>query len=514
MPSSVREGPSGTGGAGQATGISGTVSSDSNALQNQVLGLASGTSVALAGPQTTASGPAVPLLDPALVGTLGWNRTNRPQTNTFITGTNQITQSGFTGDLGVQKGFLFGGQASLGLDAARQNTNNLRSDINPATTGGLALTYVQPLLRGFGRAVNDRYIRIANNNRQVSDLVFEQQVISTAFAVTRLYWDLVSLRGQVAVQRQTLELSERLLKENIQKEEAGVVAPMDVVRSRAEVARSRRDLTVAETNARQQETVLKDYLSRGVIDSPRLMTVRVVPTDTITPPAQDPVTPLQDMVATARKRRPEVAQAGLQAENARIALQGSRNGLLPQLNLVVNGRTNALVGSVSTLPTTVPGSGGGITVRNPDPSFIGGLGTGLGQVFGARFPDYGAELQLSIPIWNRVARADYARDQLAVRQQEIRGIQLEKQMRVEIVNAQIAVEQSRAAWEAAQEARSFQELSLEAEQERYRVGVSTNYTVIQYQRDLAAAQQLEVAALADYAQGECGVAAGVGGFVG
>ena len=101
---------------------------------------------------------------------------------------------------------------------------------------------------------------------------------------------------------------------------------------------------------------------------------------------------------------------------------------------------------------------------------------------------------------NRAARSDYTRDQLAIRQQELRLRQLEKQVSVEVVNALIAVEQSRAAFEAAQEAREFQAQSLEAEREKFGVGVSTNFLVIQYQRDLVQSQSAEIAALADYAK--------------
>ena len=138
-------------------------------------------------------------------------------------------------------------------------------------------------------------------------------------------------------------------------------------------------------------------------------------------------------------------------------------------------------------------------MRQPDPAFLGGLGTGLSQIFSARFPDYSVALQLNIPLMNRAARADYTRDQLAIRQQELRLRQLEKQVSVEVVNALIAVEQSRAAYEAAHEAREFQAQSLEAEREKFAVGVSTNFVVIQYQRDLVQAQSTEIAALADYA---------------
>ena len=267
VPSDVREGPSGLGST-SAGGISGTTG-----LQGQPNtggSSTNGTSVPAVGPQTSASGPPVPNLDPALVGSIGFSRTNRPQTNTFITGTNSTSIDSGLGNLQLQQGFLSGGVISGGLDATRQDTNNLRADVNPATTAGLAFNFDQPLLRGFGLAVNNRYIRIAKNNRNVSDLVFEQQVESTAYAVARLYWDLVALRSSVNVQRDSVDLAERLLRENVQQEEIGTLAPIEVVRTRAQLASARRDLTVAETRLRQQETVLKDYLTRGTVDSQAL----------------------------------------------------------------------------------------------------------------------------------------------------------------------------------------------------------------------------------------------------
>ncbi|HYP12392.1 MAG TPA: TolC family protein, partial [Bryobacteraceae bacterium] len=194
-------------------------------------------------------------------------------------------------------------------------------------------------------------------------------------------------------------------------------------------------------------------------------------------------------------------------------MAGSRNALLPSLNLAASARSNALFGTANDLPPAT-GDGGGIPlVRQPDPAFLGGVGTGFTQVFGNRFPDYTVELQLNIPLLNRAARAESTRDQLAMRQQEIRQQQLEKELRVEVVNALIALEQSRSAHDAAREAREFQERSLEAEREKYTVGASTNYLVIQYQRDLALSQSAEVAALADYAKARAALDRATGGLL-
>jgi outer membrane protein len=489
VPTTVREGPAGLGSSSQgitATGGLQTSVSASDATANST--------VSAVNPSVTSSGPAVPMLDPSLVGSIGWNKTNHPQTATFITGTSELTTTSLPGSFGLQKGFLSGGMASVGYDTLRQNTNNLRSDINPNTTGGISLNISQPLLNGFGVAVNNRYIRIAKNNRQVSDLVFEQQLITTGYAVTRLYWDLVSLNSQAKVAEQSVALAQRLLDENQQQEQTGTLASIEVVRAKAEVARAQRDLTVANARVRQQETILKDYLTRQTVDSAVVERLRIVPTDTIPVPTTDATQPLPDLIGAAQKRRPDYAQAVIQVDSSRISLDGSRNALKPSLNVVASARTNTLYGPVNAIPPVTPG-----TVRTPSGNLVGGLGTGLDQIFTGRYPDYGVALQLNIPLSNRAAQADYSRDQLSLRQQQIRLQQVEKQLRVDVSNALIAVEQSRAAWEAARQAREFQTQSLDAEQQKYAVGASTNYLVIQYQRDLAQAQSIEVAALADYA---------------
>lgn len=518
IPLQVREGPAGVGGARvteaegltPAQGVTPSPTADTGGFGTAFGGAAFG-------PVALSSGPLVPVLEPVVVGALGWNRSNRPQSNSFLTGADRLSTTTASGDLRLQQGFLTGGQLSFGYDTSRVNANNRRQDINPSSSGGLALTFTQPLLEGFGFAVNRRFQRIARNNRSVADLAFAQQLMATVYGVTRLYWDLASLNEDATVRRQSLELSERLLRDNVEQERAGTLAPIEVVRARAEVARSRRDLTVAETRVLQQETVLKDFLTRGGVDAPAVRSARVILTDPIQAPTAAPVQPLQDLVEQALRRRPEVLQAQRQQESSEIGLTGSRSALLPALDLVVNARSSSLVGQVNALPplggTGTGGTTGEALIRQPDPSLIGGTGTGLQQVFSGRFPDYGAEVRLTIPLLNRAARADYARDQLLVRQQDIRRRQVEKQVRVDVVNALVTVEQAQAAYAAAQQARVLQEEALAAEQEKYVAGVSTSYVVIQYQRDLVAARSAEVAALGDFAQARAALERATGGIL-
>ncbi len=460
------------------------------------------------------TGTAVPNLDPVLFTQGNFSHRTNPQSNSFTTGTNALILRNDVVNFGIQKGFLTGTTVSFGWANSMLETNAGRSDFNPSTTASLSLSIQQPLLRGFGLAVNTRNIRIAKNNRRVSDLAFQQQVISTVSAVVSAYWDLVSFNENVRVRQQALALAQKLYEDNKKQVEIGTLAPIEIVRAEAEVASSQQALTQAETQLLQQETLLKNALSRTGVASLLIADARIVPTDRIYVPPTEEIQPIQDLIEMALKNRPDVAQAEIQIQNTKLGLQGSRNNLLPSLDVIADFRNNALVGQINKLPIpAVPGTGIGPTPRNPnavDPFFIGGYGKALSQLFARNFPDYAIGFQLNIPLRNRSAQADMVLDQLSLRQQELRRQALLNQVRVDVRNALIAVQQARAAYEAAVKARVLQEQTLEAEQKKYALGASTIFFVIQAQRDLAQARSIEVSAASQYMKAKVQLDAAVG----
>jgi outer membrane protein TolC len=478
IPLSVREGPR-------------SVSAAADVLA-PALGPGQDTNLSVAGQTQLSTGRLPPALDPILTAKIRTDHLTAPQLNSFLVGTPVLVSDATMANFGWQRGFLMGGELSVGFENSHQTLNHRRYDLTPFNTSSFGISFAQPLLRGFGRTLNSRFIRIAINSRTQSDLVFHQQVISTVAGVIRLYWDLASLTEDVKVRRQALERAEKLLSDNQAQVEAGTRAPIEVVRAQAEVARSRRDLIAAETLVRQQETVFKDYLTRRTVSDSLLAAVRIVLTDPLRVERDQPVPPASELVESALKQRPDLAQARIQIASTRLALRGSKNALLPSLDLVATVRNNALAGDVN--PLTLPGA----SPHSPDPILVGGYGTALSQLLRRSFPDYGVGVQLTIPLRNRVAEADFARDNLALRQQELRLQQLNKQLHVEIENALTALQQARATIEAAEQERVFQEQALAAEEEKLAVGASTTFLVIQYQRDLAQARSAEVYAQAGY----------------
>lgn len=485
VPPTLQQGPASvqsqviggqTGGVGQGAQIRGTGGADTG------------------GTIITATGTAFQNLDPVFISSYSAGHRTRPQSNTITTGTTALTFDSQSWNQAITQGFITGTSVSFGWNSDWFRSNNIRSDINPSFASNFQLQITQRLMQGFGIAVNNRNIVVARNNVRVSDLQFKLQVITTVAAIVNLYWDLVAFNEDLKVKQQALALAKKLYEDNKKQVEIGTLAPIEIVSAEAQVARRQQELTQAESALLQQETVIKNALSRTGVASPTVSNARIIPTDRIRIPDVEPVVPIQDLVDTALAKRPDLEQSRINIDNAQIGLKGTKSQLLPSLDVNATFANNALSGSVNTIP------GSAIDPRLVDAFFTGGYGTSLSQLFRRNFPDYAIGFQLNIPLRNRSARADMAIDLLNIRQAELNLRRNINQLRVDVENAVIAIKNARARWEAARQERVLQEQTLDAEQKKYALGASTVFFVIQYQRDLAQAQSNEVASLADYAK--------------
>ena len=286
--------------------------------------------------------------------------------------------------------------------------------------------------------------------------------------------------------------SQKLLDDNKRQVEVGTLAPIEVIRAEAQIASGQQDLLAAQTRVLQQETIIKTALSRTGVASPAVADAHIIPTDQIQMPAVEPITPIQELTGLAIASRPELAQTRIQLVNQELTMKGSKNGLLPTLDVVASLANNALAGQVNPIPAA-PG-----TVHSNTPFFIGGYGTVLAQLFARNFPNYSAGFNLSVPIRNRAAQAQVITDELTYRQQQLGLQRLENQVRVDVQNALIGLRQARAQYEAAVKGVRLQQESLDAEQKKLALGASTTYNVILMQRDLVTAQSSQVTAEAAY----------------
>jgi outer membrane protein len=438
------------------------------------------------------TGSAIPQFDPSISGLLNWGHQTTTEFNPLITGySNWLVENNFNGSLGYTQGFSPGTQLGVTFDNTRIDSNGQRYTYNPILDSTLGFTITQPLLRGFGIELNRRFIRIAKNDQRIADMVFRQQVIDTVAGIARLYTDLVSLNEDVKVKREALRLAQRLYEDNKHKVEQGEQAPIEVTRAQAQVASNQQALISAEGLVQQQELIVKTAITRRGLANPAIRAAQIIPTDSVTVPETESVRPIDDLITEALHDRPDLAQAGVQVENSQISLKGSLNALRPELDVVGTVQNGGLSGGIN--PT-------GAALTPGATLYPGGYGTALGQIFKNNFPSYSVGVQLMLPLRNRVAQADAVRDELQVRQTQVRRQQFEDQVRLEVADAYVAMQQARAAYEAAIQSRVLQQQSVKVEQETFDVGLATNYMVIQYQTYLAQAQSTEVAAKGAYAK--------------
>jgi outer membrane protein TolC len=490
---------SGTPGGGTG-GLSGSVGSGTGGTSAGSGGAGTGTGGLVN--STLGSGPVITSFDPVLTGTLQMDRLYTQSTSIFSP-IPVANQNSGTANFSYLQGFKTGTNVSVGFNNTHTTTDSPTATYSPAITSGLQFRLTQHLLQGFGFAPNTRFIRIAKNNREISDIAFRLQIITTVDQIENIYWDLLFAYENVRVQNESLTFAQKTLSDTQKQVQIGTLAPIEVVRAQSTVATDQQALTVAQTNLQLQQLLMKNALSRTLVD-PRLADAEVIPTSTMQLPTTEPVVPTQDLVNDALSHRAELAEARINLTNTEISNKAVRSSLLPTLDLYAYYGGSGIGGDVA-LPNCTPSSGAFDSCFNPNraaPPFRSGgpvgYGNALGQLVDSSAPDKGVGLSLSIPLRNRVAQATQIRSELEYRQSQMRLQQLENQVRIEVRNAQFAVTQNRASVASAQAAVDLGHQSLDAEQKKYALGASTTTLVLQNQSALAQAESTLVSAMAAY----------------
>jgi len=341
-----------------------------------------------------------------------------------------------------------------------------------------SFSFNQPLLNGAGFLSNQRFIRVARNNLKVSEQVFRQQVVSTIVLVENAYWDLAAQQQNVRVAEQSLSVSDRLLKDNQIRLDVGTMSPLDVTSAESEVAARTRDLTIARTNLQLQEANLKNILSKNV--SAELDKASIVLKDPMPEPKDSDIPATEKAIESALEKRPDFRQAQVSLENQDIALKFTKRSLLPNAAIFGFYAGSGLQGDTTTSQS--------------------GIWDSFTQSFKGTYPEYAGGVSMTLPLRNRVAQADSLRTQLEANQIKI-GLQRSRsQIELEVRKAIIGLIQGKAQVEAAHQAVRLARAIFEGEQSKLDAGASTSYQVILRERDLIAAQQAEVIAVAGYSK--------------
>ena len=436
---------------------------------------------------TIGAGAPVSSYDPQINTQFNVEHAVFPIANQVTTGVPAQQLNTANANASYQQAFPTGTSIDFGLQNTRQTTNARFTDLMPLLNSGFRFTLTQRLLSGFGLGPNLRFLHIAKNNREVTDIAFRNQVIATVTQIENIYWDLVNAVEDVKVKDRSLSLAQKTLEDDKKQVELQAIAPIDVTRDESVVDTSNQDLIIAQTNLQLQELLMKNAITRNLSDA-EIAAANVVPTDTISVPQNEPVVPTQDLIADALSHRPELSEARIDMTNRQISRKAAKNALLPALDFVAFYGGSGLAGVPNPLS---PGS-----ALIP----VTGFGDVFTRTFNGSSPDYSVGFNLSIPLRNRVAQADQVRSELEFGQAELHLQQLQNQVGIEVRNAQFALMQNRARVVSARKGVEVAQHTLEIEQKKLTLGASTSLQVLQVGRDLAVAESNLVTATTAYAK--------------
>jgi outer membrane protein len=402
-------------------------------------------------------------------------------------GADMLVTDTLTGNTGFTQNVKWGGGSfAIGFNNNRQSQSDAFATRNPAINTNFSAAYVQPLLRNFRIDGTRAQLQVTQLNQQISETTLRATIARTLVNVRNAYWDLVYAIQAADVAERSLALATRLVEDNQARVEVGTLAPLDVVQAQAEQANRRQ--TVAQTAAarRTAELSLKRLIVNGTDDP--LWTASIEPIDR--PTYASTAIDVADAVRRALATRTDLETARRQIQSNDISLRNLVDQQMPALDLTASYGLAGVGG-----PTFVRSSQLGGTITDIIPSGY----TDALRILGNRdAPTWNFGLNFSYPIGTSPAEANTARARLQQRQTIAQQRALELQIATEVTNAALQVEATRERLQAAQVAQTLMERRLEAEQSRFDVGLSTNFFVVQAQRDLRDAQNAELRALLDY----------------
>jgi len=429
---------------------------------------------------TLGAGTAVSSFDPYLNFRGFVDHTTTPEVNAFQVGTPLFKTNTIEVLSNFSQSFPIGTNVSATYQGERYATNSPDFSVNPELFSNFTLQITQPLLYGFGLATNERYIRIAKRNAQITDLVFKEQVVATVTQVENIYWDLVNAYDAEQISERSLGFANKNLSDDQKQLDLQAIPAMQVMTDQSAVAAAEGNLTVARASLRLNELLLKNALTK--VDDPTIDEMPVIPLDLHADPDPNADKGMADLIAEAEKKRPEVAVVKMSAEVAKQSLKDINSELLPQLNLYgiyagqgVAGPKNpncdvAQLGSdcTSDLPTGFPSM--------------------FANTFNYSAPEYQVGVQLSINLRNRQAKADQFRAVLDYRKSQIASEQQQKNILFDVRNSKFALEQAQAHVDAAEKALDLAQKTFDITKQEQVLGAKSGLDTLNADIALATAE--------------------------
>lgn len=438
---------------------------------------------------TLGAGTNVPSFDPFLNFKGYVDHSATQEGNAFNYGVLTFKQNTIQAIANFSQNFPMGTGVQVYYQGQRFANNSPYEAINPTLNASFQFILTQHLLAGLGLATNTRYMHIAKQNIQINDLAFRAQVIATISQVENIYWDLVSAYQDEQVKERLLSFAQKTLSDDQKQLDLNAIPAMQVTKDQSDVATSEGDLTVARATLRLNELLIKNALTKT--DDPAIDEMPVIPLDTKGPDDPNAAKSIDDLIAEAEKKRPDVAEDELDMQKAQASLKSIRSELLPTLDAYGFYQGNGIAGPKNPNCDLSPAA-----------ECQSELPTGFGDMFVNTFnyssPEYQFGLQLQINLRNRVAKADQFRAVLEFRRKQITFEEQKKNIRFDVRNAQFALQQAQARVVAAQKARDLAQHTFDITAEEQKLGAKSSYDTLIAQHDLGVSESTLVTAQGAY----------------
>jgi len=413
---------------------------------------------------------------------------NSSASYSFIDAAEKVTSQYNDVSASVWQAIPTGGAVSITLSGYKSESNRSFQTINPRYGSTLSLNFSQPLLRNFGPKISRHQIVISQNNKDISESYLESVLSDTVYNVEQAYWNLIYAIENLKVKQQSLDLAKDLLAKNKREVEVGMVAPIEVLSAEAEVATREADILYAQMSVSNSEDLLKTVINIEAEEGAGR--IGIVPSDE---PTQEPrVVSLDEALKTALDMRPDLQAKRMGVKNDELNVAYAKNQSLPDLSFYTSYWSPGISGTQLLYQDNNPLTGV-VIGRIP-----GGAGAAVGDALGLRYENWSFGIQISVPVSYLTSRAQYEVSRIGYEQSLVELENLEQRIFLEIRTAVRATEINFKRVLGYRAARELAEKKLEAEEKKLKVGLTTNYVVLQYQRDLADAKTAELRALIEY----------------
>jgi outer membrane protein TolC len=381
-----------------------------------------------------------------------------------------------------------GGNLSIDLGSSRFDTNRTGVYINPSYRAELRFDFTQPLLRNFGLNNAKRDILIAQTNYGVSQEELKRALQETVYSVEQAYWELVYAIENLKVEQLSLKLAQDLLEKNKRAVEVGTMAPIEIISAQAQVASREASILAADTNVKNQEDRLKLIINLAA-ETPEADRMTIIPTEQ--PDFAKKDINLEEALTAALQNRPDLNAQRIELENYERNVGYAKNQLLPNLNLRASYWSPGVSGDQLLFDPDDP-------LGPPVGSIPGGREDAFKDVFGFSYNNWSVGFTFDLPLNTFISRAAHVKAQVDLQQALLRIKDQEQQIYTDLKIAVRSVESNFKRINALKIARELAEKQLEAEEEKLKVGLTTNYFVLDYQSQLAARRSEEIRAIVDY----------------